>query len=97
MARHLAGPCRPIERLISSIEFVEVVEGGRLLWAHFYIVGERLVIMVPEELTGVHVREGMIARQALLVAIRALGEDGARAAFSACVAALWEPRGVAAS
>jgi alkyl hydroperoxide reductase subunit AhpF len=84
MLREGTGRCRPIERLVCSMG-AEIVPGDGLTEGHFYVAGGRLLILSPSWATGRAMREAVIARQAVLVAIAALGEAGALAAFRAAV------------
>lgn len=74
MLRRSAGACRPVERL-ARLAGYELCDAPHCREGHWYQVGGRVVILVPTWITGRAYREASIARQLMLHAVGAVGEE----------------------
>lgn len=80
-----AGRARPIQRMCEG-QGIAIVEGAGLRRGHAYRVGGRVFFLVPEELVGVDVREGIVARQWFLLALERYGRERIARAMAAVLA-----------
>ena len=67
---------------------VEIVRGEGMSRGEYLVVGDRVLIFVPDWVGGAAARESMIARQAILMAVEALGAERALGLFAAALGLL---------
>lgn len=79
--------CGPVERLVreAGVDVVPVADVSRGYWAAWE---GHAAIFVPDWARGHDVREAMIARQALLLAVAAFGEARAVGMFAGALGLL---------
>jgi hypothetical protein len=78
---------RPIEYL-ASYAGAEVVRGEGMKRGAYLVAGHRVLIFVPDWAAGPDQREAIIARQAVLLALDALGVDRALGLFAGAMGLL---------